>query len=152
MKKVLVAIDIARHGGNDGCLKTAQDIAKTMDATLILLHVIESIPRYYIPSMPPGAISKWKLEAEEEARKLAEKYGCSDVVVREGVPATKILEYASEINADLIVLNSHDPELFDYLFGSVANRVVQHAHCSVHVARQHDAAPDVPPDVANEGT
>jgi len=140
MKKVLVAIDIARSGGNDTCIKTAQDIARAMDGELVFLHVIESIPRYYIPSMPVGAAGKWKLEAEEELRKLAAQYDCSDVVVREGVPATKILEYASEINADLIVLNSHDPGLLDYFFGSVASRVVRHAHCSVHVARH----PDVP--------
>ena len=138
MKKVLVAIDVARSESNEICLKTAQDIAGTMDAELVLLHVIESIPRYYIPSMPPGAIGKWKVEAEEAARELAEQYGCSNVVIREGPPAIKILEYASEAGVDLIVLNSHDPELLDFIIGSVASRVVQHAHCSVHVVRNPD--------------
>lgn len=138
MKKVLIAIDIARSGGNDTCIKTAQDIAGTMDGTLILLHVIEPIPNYAVPSMPVGILKKWKSEAEEEARKLAAQYNCSDVVVREGIPATKILEYASEIDADLIVLNSHDPGLAGYFFGSVASRVVRYAHCSVHVVRHPD--------------
>ncbi|MCK5276356.1 MAG: universal stress protein [Alphaproteobacteria bacterium] len=138
MKKVLVAIDIARSSGNDTCIKTAQDIAGTMDGTLILLHVIEPIPKYIVPSMPVGVLAKRKLEEEEETRKLAEQYNCSDVVVREGGPATVILEYASEINADLIVLNSHDPGLAQYFLGSVAGRVVRRAHCSVHVVRNPD--------------
>ena len=138
MKKVLVAIDIARSSGNDACMKTAKDIAEAAGSELILLHVIESIPRHYIPSMPPGVTGKWKLEAEEDVRKIGAQYNCSDVVVREGIPAIKILEYASEINADLIVLNSHDPGLLDYFFGSVASRVIRHAHCSVHVVRHPD--------------
>lgn len=140
MKKVLVAIDISRSGGNDTCIKIAQDIAATMDGELILLHAIEPIPRYVVPSMPPGILEKRKSESEEEIRKLAEQYNNPDVVVREGVPGTTILEYASEINADLIVLNSHDPGLVNYFFGSVASRVVRHAHCSVYVVRQPDVA------------
>ena len=135
MKKVLVAIDIARSSGNDTCIKTAQDIAGTMDGTLILLHAIEPIPKYIVPSMPAGVLTKRKLEAEEETRKLAEQFNCSDVVVREGAPATIILEYALEINADLIVLNSHDPGMAQFFLGSVASEVVRHAHCSVHVVR-----------------
>ena len=139
MKKVLVAIDIARSSGNDTCIKTARDIAGTMDGTLVLLHAIEPIPKYIVPSMPPGVLAKRKLEAEEETRKLAARYDCSDVVVREGRSATIILEYASEINADLIVLNAHDPGLARYFLGSVASRVVRRAHCSVHVVRHPDA-------------
>jgi nucleotide-binding universal stress UspA family protein len=139
MKKVLVAIDIARSSGNDICIKTAQDIAGTMDGALILLHVIEPIPKYVVPSMPAGMLVKRKLEAEEEARKLADQYGFSDVVIREGRPANIILEYASEINADLIVLNSRDPGLSEYFLGSVASGVVRRAHCSVHIVRQPDS-------------
>ena len=139
MKKILVAIDIARSSGNDTCIKTAQDIAGTMDGTVILLHAIEPIQHYIVPSMPPGVLAKRKLDAEEETRKLAEQYSCSDAVVREGRPATIILEYASEINADLIVLNSHDPGLAQYFLGSVASRVVRHAHCSVHIVRHPEA-------------
>ena len=135
MKKILVAIDLARSAGNDTCIKTAQAIAGTMDATLVLLHVIEPIPRYIVPSMPPGILEKRKPAAEEELRNLAAQYNCSDMVVREGPAALQILEYASEIDADLIMLNSHDPGLADYLFGSVASRVVRHAHCSVYVVR-----------------
>jgi len=60
----------------------------------------------------------------------------SDLAVREGRPAAAILDYASEIGADLIVLNAHDPGTADYFLGSVASRVVRRAPCSVHVVRQ----------------
>ncbi len=140
MKKVLVAIDIARSGGNDTCIKTAQDIAGTMDGALVLLHVIEPIPRYIAFDIPDGVLGKQKSEAQEELRKLAVQYSCSDVVVREGAPATEILEHASEIKADLIVLHSHDPKLLNFFLGSVASRVVRHSHCSVHIVRHPDVS------------
>lgn len=135
MKKILVAIDIARGSGNDACIKTAQDIARTMDAEVILLHVLEPIPHYVVPSMPSGFLHKHMQEAKEEIRKLAEQHGCADVAVREGRPASEILDYAADIKADLIVLNSHNPGVAEYLLGSVANRVVRRAHCSVYVVR-----------------
>ena len=140
MKKVLIAVDLARTGGNDTCIKIAQDIAGTMDAALVLMYVLEPIPRYIVPSMPTGILGKRKSEAEGELHHLAEQYNCSDMVVREGAPATEILEQASEINADLIVLNSHDPGLSTYILGSVSSRVARHAHCSVHIVRNPDVS------------
>jgi nucleotide-binding universal stress UspA family protein len=139
MKKILVAIDIARSSGNDACIKTAQGIAGIMGGTVTLLHVIEPIPHYVVPSMPTGILTKHMREAEKVIRELAEQHGCADAVVREGAPATIILEYASEINADLIVLNSHDPGLAEFILGSVASRVVRRARCSVHVVRNPEA-------------
>ena len=49
--------------------------------------------------------------------------------------ARDILDFANEAGVDLIVIASHDPGLADYLLGSVAARVVRHAHCSVFVTR-----------------
>ena len=139
MKKVLVAIDLARSSGNDTCIKTAQAIAGIMDGALTLLYVVEPIPKYIVPSMPAGVLAKQKLDSEDAARKLAKQYDISDVAIREGGgAATTILDHASEIRADLIVLNSRDPGLAEYILGSVASRVVRHAHCSVHVVRHPD--------------
>jgi len=138
MKKVLVAVDVARSGGNEACVKIAHDIAGTMDATLVLLYVIIPIPGYVAMEIPGGLQGKWKSEAAKELRELAARYDPSDVVIREGDPATEILAHASEINANLIVLHSHEPGLSTYFLGSVASRVVRHAHCSVHVVRQTD--------------
>ena len=139
MKKVLVALDIARSGGCDTCIKTAQKIANAFDAELFFLHVFEPIPDFVAAQIPGDVYKKRKLQAKEELKKLAAKYGSFDMVVRQGAPATEILEYASEIDADLIVLHSHDPDITNYFLGSVASRVVRHAHCSVHIVRRPDA-------------
>jgi len=135
MRKVLVAIDFSRTDGNEACIKAAQSIAEAMNASLVFLNVIEPVPGYVLGEVPEWILDKRNTDAEEELGKLAAEYGCTDTVIRTGAPATEILEHASEINADVIVLHSHDPDLSDYFLGSVASRVVRHAHCSVHIVR-----------------
>jgi nucleotide-binding universal stress UspA family protein len=53
-----------------------------------------------------------------------------------GLPASEILNIADEWHPDLIVLGSHGrTALGRFLFGSVSNRIVTHAACTVRVAR-----------------
>ncbi len=59
-------------------------------------------------------------------------------VVGEGTVYEVILKIAGDINADLIVMGSHRPELKDYLLGPNAARVVRHANCSVMVVRDRE--------------
>ena len=56
-------------------------------------------------------------------------------IVRQGTVYEMVLLTAKEIDADLIIIASHRPELKDYLLGPNAARVVRHANCSVLVVR-----------------
>ncbi len=47
----------------------------------------------------------------------------------------EILRAADKVDADLIVMGAHRPELRDYLLGPNAARVVRHARQSVYVVR-----------------
>lgn len=59
-----------------------------------------------------------------------------DTLVREGDPGAEIVQEAEGWPADLIVVGSHGSSGFKrVLVGSVANYVVNHAPCSVEVAR-----------------
>ena len=136
MKKILVAVDFGREGGNDTILKTAQSLAKAVDGEIYLLHVIEPIPKRVLPELPKEALSRRKSHADEEMAKLLDQYKCASGVVHDGPPSNEILNYASDIKSDLIVVHSHDPDLSDYFIGSVAGRVVRRAHCSVHIVRE----------------
>ncbi len=135
MKKILVAVDIARENGNDAVMKAAEIFSNAMGGSLVLLHIIEPAPGYVVAQIPKEILAQRKTDAEMALRDLADQYGVSEAVVREGAPAAEIVEYASEISADVIVLDSHDPDLSNYFIGSVASRVVRHAHCSVHIVR-----------------
>lgn len=53
-----------------------------------------------------------------------------------GPPAAKIREYATEQNVDLIVVSTHGRTAVEHvLIGSVAEKLVRNAHCSVLVLR-----------------
>ena len=57
-------------------------------------------------------------------------------IVGEGYVYEVILSIADKINADVIVVAAHRPELKDYLLGPNAARVVRHTKCSVLVVRE----------------
>jgi nucleotide-binding universal stress UspA family protein len=57
-------------------------------------------------------------------------------IVAEGKIYREILNAAKSIQADLIVMGSHHPELKDYLLGPNAAKVMRHADCSVMVVRE----------------
>ena len=135
MKKILVAVDIARTGGNDAVIQTAKDLAGVVDGEVAMLYVIEPTPTYVMAKLPGDIVVKRREESEAQLADVAKAHGIATAAVREGAPATEILDYAEKVGADLIVLHSHDPDLSNYFIGSVASRVVRHAHCSVHVVR-----------------
>ena len=59
-----------------------------------------------------------------------------ETLVREGDPATEIIQEAESWPADLIVVGSHGHQgLKRLLLGSVAHSVTNHAPCSVEIVR-----------------
>lgn len=62
-----------------------------------------------------------------------------------GSPAREIIEKAEGWGADLIVVGSHGRSALDrFILGSVSQRVVTDAHCSVRVARNPRVEKDAP--------
>ena len=56
-------------------------------------------------------------------------------VCRLGVPGQVVVQLADELHAELIVVGSHGYNVLDRVLGTTAARIVNHAHCSVLVAR-----------------
>ena len=56
-------------------------------------------------------------------------------VVRTGAVHRQIVKLADERNVDVIVMESANPKVQDYLLGTTASHVVTHARCSVFVVR-----------------
>ena len=60
--------------------------------------------------------------------------------VRTGDPGLVVTDYASDVKADLIVVPSHGYHgVKRFVLGSVAERIIRHAACSVLVLRRSDA-------------
>ncbi len=134
-KSILVPIDIAHLAEG----KTTVDIAlsnATEGSKIVLLNVIEDIPKWAAAQLTSGTLEKSEQHARDELEVVAKAYDAMiDVEVRMGHTYQIILDVAAELEADLIVIASHRPGFMDYYLGSTAAKVVRHAKCSVHVVR-----------------
>ncbi len=67
---------------------------------------------------------------------LAQGSVTTDIEVRFGEPAAEIIDYAQDANADLIAICTHGRTgLARWAYGSVAEKVMRHAHCPVLLVR-----------------
>jgi universal stress protein A len=146
-KKILCAVDFSDPSRE--ALRAAAELARTSQATLILIHVWQA-PLWmtdYGIQLPSDALleargaeesklASWKAEAHE--------LGAGDVTTRlvRGVPWDEIVSAARDDQAiDLIVVGTHGRTgVRRALIGSVAERVVRHAPCTVMVvgSRERD--------------
>jgi len=144
VSKILVPIDFSEHARP--ILDWASHLAEVHGASILLLHA------YHLPVefqqlegayLPPDFWSNVKSEAEQTLAKYAadlEKAGTRvETVVREGYPASVIIDEAAERGVDLIVIGTHGLSgLKHMLLGSIAERVVQKAHCPVLTVKSPD--------------
>jgi nucleotide-binding universal stress UspA family protein len=95
----------------------------------------------------------WGKETEEERiqsiqKKLREElqnkgYEDLQIDIHLGSPASEIINYAEEVDAELIVMPSHGRTgIKHFALGSVAERVVRTAHCPVLVLRHKEQKKD----------
>jgi nucleotide-binding universal stress UspA family protein len=123
-------------------------LAQEHDSEVLLLHA------YHLPVefqqlegayLPADFWDSVKQEAERSLAIYAERARTASVsvreIVREGYPASVIQEEAREENADMIVMGSRGLSgLKHLLLGSIAERVVQKAHCPVLTLNHPDVA------------
>jgi len=138
MKLLLVALDASQRAPK--VLDTAIDLAKRTGAKLRLLRAVGLPPE--IPMSPFGVTPEGFLqmlidEGKQQVQKMSALVPKEllDGVDTRGTPWASICEAAKECNADLIVIGSHGYGGLDRLLGTTAAKVVNHAECSVLVAR-----------------
>ncbi len=139
-QKVVVPVDFSESSA-DAILTALQMVARPED--LHVIHVL--LPLDYLS---PGAMigtydeASRATDAEKRMGEFLAEHGAAScqALVKLGDPGLDITEYANEIQADLIVIPSHGYHgVKRFLLGSVAERVIRHAHCAVLVLRRRDA-------------
>jgi nucleotide-binding universal stress UspA family protein len=143
-KRILCPTDFSRHSRH--ALRKAAAVARASGAQVILFHVF--------PQTTPGGMSEdsyllanWRQfmkREEEHARAALEREARSRflqgvkvrTVMGAGSPYREIARVASRMHVDLIVISTHGATgLLHLVLGSVAERVVRHAPCSVLVVK-----------------
>jgi universal stress protein A len=150
MKRIVVATDFSEL--SDEAIETAVALARESGATLDLVHVATEIV-YAVP--PPMDVLSVPVDMTAVVRAAATRLAAEETRVRGlgvvcegnvlvGRAETEIVDHADKTHSDLIVLGTHGRRgLGHVLLGSVAEKVVQHAHCPVLTVPQRQ-----PPHVA----
>ncbi|HTL81958.1 MAG TPA: universal stress protein [Bacteroidia bacterium] len=134
LRKILVPIDFSKT--SEQALRNAGEIAQNNNAELILMHALHTNEYHFdVPDKALRITNKAEIEEivnkklGELAAKTSKEFSVPvKKVLVHGKPAAKIVEWAEEENADLIVMGTHGASGFhEYFAGSNANKV---AHLS----------------------
>ncbi|NCN08249.1 MAG: universal stress protein [Leptospira sp.] len=139
IQKILIPID-----GSDSSKRALEfgiAIAKAAKAKITVLEVIEDfgpLPGYY--GAAPAGKDRVKWISEQRFEKVHTVLDDNTIqwnrVIKEGYAADEILKVSEDGKFDLIVIGSRGMGVVGrFLVGSVSDRVVHHAHCSVTVVR-----------------
>ncbi len=135
-ERILVPTD--GSAGTAHVVLQALDLAEQYGATIHVIHVLPGAGSRL------GGLGGTREEHEKRGNRLVDHVaGMAEVhdvaavtTLREGDPATEILDYADEIDADLIVAGTHGRTgVGRRVIGSVAERLVRHADCPVMTVR-----------------
>lgn len=138
-QKILVGYDGSK--GGKAALRRAVMMAKEFNAQLTALWVREPLPRYTdLPGEPEGeadAADEYYQERQKEVAETAAEHGIKITCeTRRGHPAKSIVKFADQGGYDLIVVGHSDhSEMWGRLLGDTADRIGDHAHCSVLIVK-----------------
>lgn len=138
-KKILVPVDLADLDIARVAVTRAAALARESGGTIRLVYVRSVLPVAFVEFVPPNFDTEQEQQSAEELAEFAKSVPLPpervSTAVRLGAVYNEVLEEASEIGADLIVVSSHQPGVSTYLIGSNAATIVRHATCSVLVLR-----------------
>jgi nucleotide-binding universal stress UspA family protein len=133
----------------DEALDTVASVARSLKARLHVFHAIVLETPFVVPAdgaaavpLPDDLLGQLERQASHQLEQAATRVRAHSVEVstewRRGNNAVdSILQYAEEIQADLVVMSSHGRRGFRrFLVGSVTEEVVRRAHCPALVIRR----------------
>jgi len=123
MKRILVTTDLSARSA--WALQRAAMLSQQFSARWQVAHVVDGDqPAELIESASRLARSMLQHEALSHSAS-----GLPEVVVRVGNPADEIVQYAGEIDADIIIMGPHRRDILrDVFIGTTVERVIRMGH------------------------
>jgi nucleotide-binding universal stress UspA family protein len=145
--RILVGTDFSASSAK--AVDLAADMARGMDADVVLLHVNEHPETAPLPVAAVQRRNRARDELARSRRQLEDGNVRVKALLRPGDPAREILRIATSHGAHVIVIGTHGAtSTATLLLGSVADRVVRYAAIPVvvvpDVARRPAAIPSAP--------
>jgi nucleotide-binding universal stress UspA family protein len=138
-KKIVVPVDLTEPELAKPAIDTAVAMARSSQGSLRIVNVLPMTPVMLAEYVPPDFDVQQRKSAEDSLKQLVEESGLDPSrvsgTVRQGGIYHEVIEEAKAVDADLIVMTSHRPDMRSYFLGSNAGHVVRYASCSVLVLR-----------------
>ncbi len=135
-KSIMIPVDLEHTDTLEKALATAADLAKHYHAELHAVGVTTSAPGV-VAHNPTEYTQKLEIFAADQTAKYGVDFRAKAMVSHD--PAVDLddtlKQAASEIGTDLVVMASHVPGFFDYIFASRAGYLASHTSLSVLVVR-----------------
>jgi len=136
---ILIPLDLSHQEQALVLGSVAEKLAAGDPARIHLLYVDQSfIHRASYPQLDESDQKNHSLDARQQMSQLLTHLTENIEVMihcRNGTAHDQILETASDLQVDAIVMMARKPGISSYFIGSNAERVVRHASCSVFVIR-----------------
>jgi nucleotide-binding universal stress UspA family protein len=140
LSKILVPVD-----GSENSLRALDHaiyLAKKTGADITAMNVIENPPTVYVESQKllNELLAKFRAESAkvlDMCKQIAEKSDVKiETVIGEGDAASNIVGYAQKQGFDTIIIGRRGLGRFkEMVLGSVSNKVLHHAKCSVMIVK-----------------
>ncbi len=139
-KNILLPVDLTQETSWQKALEVAIAHVQAFKSRLHVMTVVPDSGMAMISQYFSKDAAHRIIESTNEAlHKFVKDNVPADIkvqhIVTTGSVYESIISVAHKINADLIVMSAHRPELKDYLLGPNAARVVRHSDRSVLVVR-----------------
>ncbi len=132
MKNILVTLDFEEH--NEVLMEHAKEIAKKFSSKLWLVHIAMEVPDFVGYRVGPQYIRDGRAEELRMEHRMLQTYSeklkaegidCDGLLIS-GATVEAILNEAKKLEADLIVIGSHEHSfLFEALLGSTTSLLVK---------------------------
>lgn len=137
---ILVPVDLDDKHSWRKAVPTAVTLCESFDAALVVMTVVPDVDMPVIGQFfPQGFEAKVQHHVASQLKAFVSAQIPPGIEVQQVISAGKIyqeiIHIAAKIDADLIIMGSHHPDLKEYLLGPNASRVVRHARGSVMVVR-----------------
>lgn len=136
---ILAPIDLGHVDRLKRALEVTADLARHYDIAVTYVAVTTPQPST-VAHNPEEFAAKLNAFAAGQAEKYGHKAAAKTVISHDpAVDLDHVLREArKEVEADLIVMGSHIPEMRDYLWPSHGGKLALHAHASILLVREHE--------------
>lgn len=140
---ILYPVDIFEEGSWNQSLPIVKEFVTTFNAKLHIMtaisdHGMSFVSQYFPKSAVDEVVDKTKkaLHRFVEDNLKEDNINLGNIIVCKGGSVYQsIIDTSIKIDADLIMVSAHRPELKDYLLGPNSAKVVRHSKISVMVMR-----------------